>query len=87
MRDRVEAQVHYLYCLTPPNSHVAAEIVTVKMEGVSGQETRGPKQAMVVHPQFNDLLLHKADMAYGVKLTRASADPADGLVLLDGYMW
>jgi hypothetical protein len=49
--------------------------------------TIGAGKLMSAKLEFNDLLVHDVSQPYGIEVGKASMDPGEGAVFLDGYLW
>jgi hypothetical protein len=45
------------------------------------------RQLMNAHLSLNQLLVHRTSNPYSVEVAKASMDPLEGVVFLDGYLW
>jgi hypothetical protein len=90
IRDDVNAKWHYLLCLTRLSGRTSAK-VSVVVDSVSGdlrdKLTLGASRVLTTKLDFNELLVHDVSQPYGIKVSNVSADPAEGVVFLDGYIW
>ena len=92
LRDEVSAPWHYLLPLSRAHpQHKNRKIGHVKVLTSSIPCGNGEKVSVdrVVSSDlnFNQLLVHKTENPYSVTPTRVSANPFEGLVFLDGYLW
>lgn len=44
-------------------------------------------RVITVELHFNELLVHDSRMAFGVADAKASRNPLEGAIYLDGYFW
>jgi hypothetical protein len=89
LRDDTSARWHYALSITRNvgrRRSAVVKIVTETRPGKRAQEFRIDR-VLSVELQFNQLLVHQSNNPYAVEVGKASMNPLDGAVLLDGYMW
>ncbi len=88
LRDDIKVRWHYVFSLTPSAKHNRKiKIMTDSGpgDGVGFALTVGKVAHITLN--FNELLVHDASGPYGVDDARASMNPLEGSVFLDGYLW
>lgn len=85
--DQMSSGWHYLFCITRAAGSEPSCVQLV--EERSGEEDRAVsiQQAVNLELQFNELLVHRACAAYAIAGSKSSANPAQAVAFLDGYLW
>lgn len=89
LRDDVEAGHHWILWLCPNDKQKAGRI-TLSTENVTADAESASMSVdhlASFDMKFNQLLVHDASNAYGIKPAKTSMDPALAAVFLDGYFW
>jgi len=85
-RDDTKAGWHYL--LAPSAGDRASVKILTDAEGGEGRRSIwSVSGTATVRLQFNQLLVHRSNCFYSIETMRASSNPREGIVFLDGYLW
>jgi GNAT superfamily N-acetyltransferase len=79
--DRCTALWHYMLSVTP--QHQKKGIAIRLLSNGTDEDER----TFNIQLKFNQLLVHRAECAYGIESKVASWDPIKGSIYLDGYLW
>jgi Family of unknown function (DUF6065) len=89
VRDDINVKWHYLFSLTRSPSRKAArmKILLESTPGRTGSRLLNVGRIVSASLDFNQLLVHDVKMAYGIDAPKASMNPQEGNIILDGYLW
>lgn len=86
-QDDVTAQWHYILSLTRKETKkpTCVELLSRKLSANDGQSA--VDEVTSFRLEFNQLLVHRTDCAYAIRPLKASMNPLEGVLFLDGYLW
>jgi hypothetical protein len=87
VRDDINAKWHYILCLTqnPKHRRMIKLLTDSTPNGQNARFTVGRVVTIELH--FNELLVHDSGIPFGIADTKASTNPLEGAIYLDGYFW
>ena len=87
-RDNVTAPWHFILSLTGNKNSRKSCRIRILRESTPGKDKLiSMNKTVSLVPMFNQLLVHSTNEPYSIEGVETSANPLEGTVLLDGYMW
>lgn len=87
VRDATSAQWHYILSLTKQESSSRRALGIDPMTSLPFAKRIVRGRVQYFHLQFNRLIVHRTDQPYSIRELLEASDPAQGLLLLEGYLW
>lgn len=88
-RDRTEAKRHWILSLgrVPQNRAADFDFLAQSITAETLDEPLSIDRIVSLKSQFNQLLVHDTNEAYGIHLTTKAMNPLEAEVFVDGYAW
>lgn len=87
LSDTVSAPWHYMLSLGVHRTGKTGCIKLVTGNAETQDRTMAVDRVYNMQLEFNQLLAHSTANAYAVEPVKSSMNPAEGVLLLDGYLW